>query len=66
MVAELKANPSSKNGSIIIPIISNNPELKDFLSNSSFKFILEGKARTPTTMALEGKATVTYALRAGK
>lgn len=65
LVAQLTSNPSSKNGNVLIPIVPNNPELKAFLSSPTFKFTLEGKARTLTTIALKGKAITQYALRVG-
>lgn len=65
LVAKLEANPNTKLISISIPIVPANPELKGFLSSSSFKFVLSGKARTPTTMILKAKATLTYSLTIG-
>lgn len=65
LVAQLEANPNTKALSVNIPIVPANPELKGFLSNSSFKFVLKGKARTPTTMVLKAQATLTYSLTVG-
>ncbi|TCD01714.1 hypothetical protein [Pedobacter psychroterrae] len=65
LVAKLEANLNTKAISVNIPIVPANPELKGFLSNSSFKFVLTGKARTPTTMVLKAQATLTYSLTVG-
>ena len=65
LVAQLEGNTNTKSLSVNIPIVAANPELKGFLSNSSFKFVLTGKARTPTTMILKAQATLTYSLTVG-
>jgi len=66
LVAKLEGNPNSKNGSLSIPLVANRPELKDFLSSSSFKFNLKGKARNPTTFAMKATATMSYSLKVGR
>ncbi|TDQ11985.1 hypothetical protein [Pedobacter metabolipauper] len=54
------SNPDVKNGTLRIPVMVTDTDVKNVLKEAPVKFILTGKARRVTTVTLKAKISTTF------